>query len=63
VDKISWRYALVRHGDAVAVTIDEFVRGFRGWRYRWWNRDIETPFPDWWKPELGARFTEMEKEA
>lgn len=44
------RYALVRHGDAVAVTIPERVRGFRGFRYRWWERDVEVPFPDWQNP-------------
>lgn len=43
-------YALVRHGDAVAVTIDEPITGFRGFRYRWWERDIEKPFPDWRTP-------------
>jgi hypothetical protein len=40
-------YALVRHGGAVAVTIPQPIRGFQGWRYRWWNEDEETPFPDW----------------
>lgn len=40
-------YSLVRHGDAVAVTIDEPIKGFRGFRYRWWNRSIEKPFPEW----------------
>jgi hypothetical protein len=40
-------FSLVRHGGAVAVTIPEFIRGFRGWRYRWWDRIVETPFPDW----------------
>lgn len=44
------RFALVRHGGAVAVTIPEFVRGFQGWRYRWWEDSAETPFPDWMKP-------------
>jgi hypothetical protein len=43
-------YALVRHGGAVAVTIPEPVRGFRGFRYRWWDRGIEQPFPDWRNP-------------
>lgn len=38
---------LVRHGGAVAMTIPEAVRGFRGFRERWWERDIETPFPDY----------------
>jgi hypothetical protein len=44
------RFALVRHGYAEAVTIRAEVRGFRGWRYRWWDRDIEVPFPDWRLP-------------
>jgi hypothetical protein len=40
-------FALVRHGDAVAVTIDEHIPGFRGWRYRWWHVAEERPFPEW----------------
>ena len=40
-------FALVRHGGAVAVTIPEYVRGFRGWRYVWWQDGDERPFPDW----------------
>ena len=39
--------ALVRHNDAVAVTIDEYIKGFRGFRYRWWEREIEKPFRAW----------------
>jgi hypothetical protein len=39
--------AFVRSGGAVAVTIDEKITGFRGYRRRWWNRDDEKPFPDW----------------
>jgi hypothetical protein len=39
--------AFRRSGGAVAVTIAEPIRGFRGWRYRWWNLDDEVPFPDW----------------
>ena len=46
-----WRFSLVRHGGAVAVTIPEYVQGFRGWRYRWWDRTVEVPFPDWQNPE------------
>lgn len=38
---------LGRKGGAVAVTIDEFIRGFRGWRYAWWKREDEKPFPNW----------------
>lgn len=41
------KYALVRKGDAVAVTIDEQVRGFRGFKYRWWDTADEQPFPEW----------------
>lgn len=40
-------YVLVRRGDAVAVTIDERIRGFQGYRYRWWDREQERPFPEW----------------
>ena len=38
---------LVRGGGAVAVTIDEPIIGFRGWRKRWWNIETEKPFPEW----------------
>ncbi len=38
---------LVRQGSAVAVTIDQPIRGFRGWRYRDWDRSAERPFPAW----------------
>lgn len=41
------RMCLVRRGGAEAVTIPEAIRGFQGWRYRWWSRDDEMPFPDW----------------
>lgn len=43
-------YSLVRRGDATAITIDEIVTGFRGFRYRWWERETEKPFPDWKTP-------------
>lgn len=39
--------ALGRRGGAVAVTIPEPIVGFRGWRYRWWERAAEVPFPRW----------------
>ncbi len=39
--------AFVRRGGAVAVTIDERIKGFRGYRRRWWDREDEVPFPDW----------------
>lgn len=47
----SGRYGLVRHGGAVAVTILEYIRGFRGFRYVWWNRNQEVPFPEWRDPD------------
>ncbi len=42
-------YGLVRGGGAVAVTIPQEVRGFRGVRARWWNRSEEIP----WYPMQG----------
>lgn len=42
--------ALCRKGGAVAATIDEPIRGFQGWRYRWWEREQERPFPEWRTP-------------
>lgn len=40
-------YSLQRSGGAVACTIDAPIRGFQGFRYRWWEREEEVPFPDW----------------
>lgn len=37
------RWSLIRGGGAVAVTLERAVRGFRGWRYRWWERSAEVP--------------------
>lgn len=51
LEEIDFRYfSLVRAGGAVAVTVPEYIRGFRGWRYRWWDRSSEIPFPDWRTP-------------
>ena len=41
------RWRLIRAGGAVAVTIPEPIKGFQGWRYRWWDRQAEMPFPGW----------------
>ena len=46
-DYDAWRVHLIRRGGAVAVTIPEKITGFQGWRYRWWKREAEVPFPDW----------------
>ncbi|MHB1950088.1 MAG: hypothetical protein ACYCQK_01285 [Acidiferrobacteraceae bacterium] len=42
---------LIRGAGAVAVTIDDPIDGFRGWRYRWWDDADERPFPDWMQPD------------
>lgn len=39
--------AIVREGGAIACTIDEPIKGFRGLRKRWWDRSQERPFPEW----------------
>ena len=39
--------SFIRGGGAVAVTIRDGIVGFRGWRYRWWDRTEEMPFPEW----------------
>lgn len=44
------RSCLLRRGGAVAVTIAEPIRGFQGFRYRWWERADEMPFPEWKTP-------------
>ncbi len=44
------RSTLLRGGGAVAITIPQAIPGFRGWRYRWWAREIEIPFPEWRTP-------------
>ena len=41
------RLAFGRRGGAVAMTIPEPIQGFRGWRYRWWEREDAIDFPDW----------------
>jgi hypothetical protein len=46
IDEDGWCYGLVRHGDANALTIPEYIRGFRGFLYRWWDRAQEVPFPN-----------------
>jgi hypothetical protein len=47
---VDGRWAICRRGGAVAVTIAEGIKGFRGFRHRWWDRVIEKPFPDWKTP-------------
>src|SRR3990167_9316431 len=47
LDWSGYRGAFIRKSGAVAVTIPETIRGFRGWRYRWWDREAERPYPEW----------------
>ncbi len=47
-------YTLIRAGDAVAMTIPGPVRGFPGWKVRWWPRDTEVPFPEWQTENVAA---------
>lgn len=49
LDRSARGYALVRHGGAEAVTIAERIVGFRGFRYRFWPREEEHPWPEWWQ--------------
>ena len=48
-------WALVRRDRAVPVTIDETIRGFPGWRVRWWPRTQEHYFPEWQTAGLPAQ--------
>lgn len=41
---------LVRRGGAVACTTRFEVRGFQGFRYRWWQYAEEYAFPNWMTP-------------
>lgn len=50
VVRVEGRWAIIRSGGAVAVTITEPIPGFRGLRLRWWSRDAEVEFPDWRTP-------------
>lgn len=53
-------WCICRRGGAVAVTIDEEIPGFRGWRQRWWTTDIEIPFPSWKDVQRPAKPTRAE---
>lgn len=43
------RWVVCREGSAVACTVRQGMRfdGFRGFRKRWWNRELEEPFEQW----------------
>lgn len=43
----SRKWVICRKGNAVAVTIAETIKGFRGFRKVWWDRIQEVPFPEW----------------
>jgi hypothetical protein len=60
IDKERNCYGLVRHGNAVAVSLPFSIPGFRGFRYRWWNQEQELPFPNWRDPNA-ALFDRMDR--
>ncbi|MGB8647294.1 MAG: hypothetical protein WCF84_18800, partial [Anaerolineae bacterium] len=41
------RFALVGHDAIAGITTSENIAGFAIWRYRWWDRQDERPFPNW----------------
>jgi hypothetical protein len=41
------RYALIRQGGALAVTLSDYIKGFQGFRYRWWEYHEEKSSPKW----------------
>lgn len=41
------RWVICREGGGVAVTLNEPMMGFRGFRHRGWEREEEIEFPDW----------------
>lgn len=45
------RACLLREGGAVALSIPRSIVGFQGYRYRWWDRAEELPFPNWKDPK------------
>lgn len=50
VTRVTWRDGagcICRRGDAVAVTLEQAIPGFRGLRRRWWDRSAELAFPNW----------------
>jgi hypothetical protein len=47
IEDVGNGFAFVRRGGAEAVTIREPIKGFQGWRWRWWHRAEEIPYPDW----------------
>lgn len=60
VTRVEWTergWAIGRKGGAVAVTIPREIPGFRGWRYRGWDRAIEVPFPEWQTEGVALRRT------
>lgn len=45
--EIEQRWMICRRGNAVAVTINEEIKGFQGFRKRWWKYKDEFPFLNW----------------
>jgi len=49
-DNARGSWVIVRKGGAVACTVPQEMRGFRGLRKRWWPRWAEVAFPGWRVP-------------
>lgn len=47
LERVGEQWVICRRGDAVAVTIPMPIKGFQGWRRRFWDRELERPFPNW----------------
>lgn len=53
VARVIWwegAYRIIRGPGAVACTLPDEIKGFRGLRVRWWSREREIAFPDWRQP-------------
>lgn len=61
VDLSGDRPSLVRRGEAIAITIEGEIRGFQGYKARWWDRSLERPFPRWQIEGVQARCSDCGK--
>ena len=43
------------------MTTDDEITGFQGWRYRWWPRETERPFPEWLTTEIPPRLRGIDR--
>lgn len=48
------KWIICRESGAVAVTIEQTIKGFQGFRKVWWRPEDEKPFPDWMTRNIPA---------